>query len=363
MRIPGLNVLFAISILTIGALPRTGDAQIRFGSTLTLTGSGTLVGQNARDGMELARSEINNAGGINGERLEIIYEDIGEQDLKKAVSAAQKFIAIDKVSALFPMITEDAEVIWPIAHRSKIVTMAIYAGGRELTANKSLMFQVSSSDEIFGRVLTDYALKQGKRAACILIEQSAYALSIGNATSDYWKKRTSQAPTVIEYTPGTNDFRSHILKMRTNKCDALFLMTGMNHQGQVLSQIRAINWQPLKLGLDTSDDPNIVAAAGAGMEDLVYVKYLVATPEFKQKFKDRYQREAGVPAALAYDAVQLVSKAISQDGLSVEKLDAALRGIKAYSGASGELTMDADGTRHERQPQLWIFRNGSGQEL
>lgn len=353
--------LLAVASLAFGPLP--SRAQIKFGATLTLTGSGTLVGQNARDGMELARDEINREGGVRGQPLEILYEDFGEQDLKRAVNAAQKFINVDKVSVLFPMITEDAEVIWPLAYQRKLVTMAIYAGGREVTRGKPLMFQVSSSDEVFGRVLSDYAIAKSKRHGCLLVEQSAYAISIGRFTADYWKQHSEQEPLLTEYNPDTVDFKSQLLKMRSNACEAIFLFTSIGRQAMVLNQMQAMKWMPLKLGLDTSEDPNIVDNVSAKLDNLVYVKYLVATPEFQAKFKARYHRDVGVPAALAYDAVRLVSKIIAEHGVDGEKISEGLLSVRNYPGASGQLTIDPDGTRHDRMPELWVFEGGVPRRL
>ena len=354
--------LIAAALCLLISLP-LASAQVKYGSTLTLTGSAALFGQNAREGMELAREEINGAGGGRGKPLEILYEDIGETDLKKAAAAAQKFISIDRVNALFPMITEDAEVIWPIALRSKTVTMAMYAGGKELTQNRALMFQVSSSDEIFGKTLTDYAVSKGIRNGCMLVEESAYSVSIGHATQQYWRSKTGSEAVSLQYAPDTDDFRSYLLKMRAQNCEALFLLTSPNREGTVLSQLHAMHWNPLKLGLDISEDPSIASVAGAGINGLVYVKYLLATPQFKEKFEARYKHEVGAPAALAYDAVHIMSDVINRVGVSANDISKALLAIKEYSGASGVLWFDSDGTRHERVPELWIIKEGKPQKL
>lgn len=354
-----LLLLIGILIFQIG--PAT--AQIKFGSTLTLTGSGASIGQNARDGMELARSEINASGGIAGQPLEIIYEDFGEVDLKRAVSAAQKMIAVDKISVLLPMIVEDAEVLWPLIKRHGLLGMAIFAGTREVTRDRPLMFQVSSSDEALIRALSQHAISQGKQSACMLVEQSSYPLVMAQLTENYWMQATSKKPFAIEYGPSTADFGSLILKLRSSGCTALFLLTSPNFQGTVLRQIQASGWNVLRLGLDISEDPGIRSVAGASIDGLVYAKYLIATPEFENRFHARYNRDVGVPAALGYDAVMIVSKMMRERSTRNEDIAAGLKAAQAYQGASGELSFDADGTRHERQPQLWIFRGGKPEQM
>jgi branched-chain amino acid transport system substrate-binding protein len=350
-------------IVALTLIPAAGFSQVKFGSTLTLTGSGASFGQNAHDGMELARLEINEAGGINGQKLEIVYEDFGETDLKKAVSAAQKLISIDNVNVILPMVTEDAEVIWPIAHRKNIITMAIYAGARELTRGRPLIFQVSSSDEVLARTLVDHAANKGMKSACILAEQSPYFISVAKFAGDYWLTKTNNKPTVVEYNPDTSDFRQLLLKMRSLDCQAVFLFTSTNRQGTVLKQMTEMKWDVLKLGLDISDDPNILKIAGIGAENLVYAKYTIGTQNFRAKFKAHYGKEAGVPSALAYDAVKLLSEVIKQVGLDTLKINEALKAIQNFSGASGKITFDPDGTRHDREAGLWLIEHGSSREI
>src|SRR5690606_9005345 len=47
----------------------------RFGAVLVLSGDGAVYGRSQREGLELARDTLNEAGGINGLPVEIIFED------------------------------------------------------------------------------------------------------------------------------------------------------------------------------------------------------------------------------------------------------------------------------------------------
>ncbi len=181
---PMMRIL-VIAIAVVCNFSREATSQVRFGSTLSLSGSTANYGENARDGMELAREEINSNGGVRGEKLEIVYEDIGDIDLKRAASAAHKLISLDKVSAILPMVTEDAQVVHPIAESSGVITMAVFAGGRDLTRGKRLLYQVSSADEALMRRLADHVASLKIKRGCILAEQGAYALPLANYAKEY----------------------------------------------------------------------------------------------------------------------------------------------------------------------------------
>ena len=65
----------------------------------TLTGSGASTGDQQCKGMEVALKEINDAGGVQGHRLEtIVYDDAGSPEA--AVSAVTRLIESDGVSVI-----------------------------------------------------------------------------------------------------------------------------------------------------------------------------------------------------------------------------------------------------------------------
>ena len=69
---------------------------IKLGAILPLTGPSAATGQDMKDGYELAREQINAAGGANGAPSEVIYED-DQNDPATAVAAWEKLVSSDKV--------------------------------------------------------------------------------------------------------------------------------------------------------------------------------------------------------------------------------------------------------------------------
>jgi len=73
-----------------------GDAPIKIGVLLPLSGSQANFGEMEKNSYELAKTEINNAGGINGRMIEFVYEDdLGKPDVGR--SGAEKLINVDNV--------------------------------------------------------------------------------------------------------------------------------------------------------------------------------------------------------------------------------------------------------------------------
>ena len=94
-------------------------APYKFGAVLSLTGTNAFYGEFGKYGIDLAIEDLNNAGGINGRSVQVIYED-SAGDKGKAATATQKLIGVDAVDALFTITTPMGGAIAPIAEENKI---------------------------------------------------------------------------------------------------------------------------------------------------------------------------------------------------------------------------------------------------
>ena len=65
-----------------------------------ITGPASYIGLGGRDGANLAVKEINAAGGVNGRKISIVFDDDGHSPTK-AVAAVKKLIDQDQVFAIF----------------------------------------------------------------------------------------------------------------------------------------------------------------------------------------------------------------------------------------------------------------------
>ena len=93
-------VLCALSSQTLAADPGVTQDTITIGAFGPITGPAAYIGLGGRDGANLAIKEINAAGGINGRKLTMIFEDDGHSPTK-ALAAVKKLVEQDQVFAIF----------------------------------------------------------------------------------------------------------------------------------------------------------------------------------------------------------------------------------------------------------------------
>ena len=121
----------ALGLVAAGfPMPAVHAAEpIRIGGVLPFSGGLELFGNQARIGMDLAVTEINDAGGILGRPVEVLYED-NKTDPKTSVERATTLIRRDQVLAIAGPITSNArDAMMPTMSRMK--TPLLYATNYE----------------------------------------------------------------------------------------------------------------------------------------------------------------------------------------------------------------------------------------
>lgn len=95
-----LRNALAIAALLAATPAYHASAQdvIKIGSSLGLTGYGSLTDGHWRDGLELAIAAVNAKGGVLGKKLELVYED-NKSTPQEAVVVYRKMMSEDKVVA------------------------------------------------------------------------------------------------------------------------------------------------------------------------------------------------------------------------------------------------------------------------
>ena len=114
--------LFLVFALLISGCIKKEPETYKVGAILPLSGSGANYGKWEKQGVDLAVDEINQAGGINGKKIEIIFED-SKSLPKDGVSAMNKLSSVDKVPVAIAGISSVVLACAPVADQYKVVLL------------------------------------------------------------------------------------------------------------------------------------------------------------------------------------------------------------------------------------------------
>src|SRR5215510_15885760 len=110
-----------VGLVAIGLGAGAAEAQevIKLGNLVDLTGPTSDQGKDIAQGRIDAVQYINEKGGVNGKKLELISVEYGFQP-PRAVAAYKKFVEEDKVLLVLGYGTPDTEALRPYITKDKV---------------------------------------------------------------------------------------------------------------------------------------------------------------------------------------------------------------------------------------------------
>lgn len=325
----------------------TGDT-VKIGFVGPLTGEAASYGEPMKQGVELAVSQINANGGVNGKQVEVIYED-GKCTGKDAVSAAQKLVSVDKVSFIIGAgCSGETIAMAPIVEAAKVLTLSPVSSNATISTIGDYIFRNHPSDNEAGKAIADLVLKATNNAA-VIAEQTDYAQGIKNVFVDKYTAAGGTLAVNESFTTGTTDFRSLVSKVKASGVTAIFV------DAQTEASFIKIATQMKDLGVTaqiytaylTGDNIKKEAKLLNGMiaVDLPNIQTQGKASQFTADFKTMFGKDANYPyfAAAAYDATYILTDGIKKDGYNSTKVKDYLYGIKEYNGAAGTYHFDENG--------------------
>lgn len=356
-------------LVWLGACERKksdGQKEIAIGAILPLTGDGAKYGESARNAVELALSELNAAGGINGVPVRVIFED-SEGVPQKGVSAFQKLRTLDHVPAVIGGLFSSVTLaIAPIAERSQVVILSPTSSNPKITDAGDYIFRNCASDLFEGQVMAEAArAKLGISTVGILRINNDYGVGI----TDVFRERFTAAGGKIlaeeVFQQGDTNLRAQVTKLGAldPKPDAIYLV-GYKELGQALKQCAELGIKAQFLSTVMFEDPEILKIAGSAAEGVIYSARAYdaeskdpTIQKFVKSYKQRYGGTPDIFAALAYDSMRILALAMKTGGTSAAGIKDALYKIKDFPGACGSTSFDKNGD--VTQPAfLKTVRNG-----
>lgn len=131
------HILLIMALAVSGCAGLTGQSgdqgPIKIGALVPLSGPSSQGGESMRNAFELAATQINDAGGVDGRQIELIFEDTGG-DPQKGVTAAKKLIEQDQVWGIAGLFTSGvALAVAPVAMEASVPLVVTVAAAPDIT--------------------------------------------------------------------------------------------------------------------------------------------------------------------------------------------------------------------------------------
>ncbi len=339
--------IFLISIsLLQGIQTYAQKPELRIGFIAPLSGDLSDIGASTREGAELAVEQANAGGGlfIGGRAYTVVLliRD-GQSRPETAVDAAQELINREHVSAIIgPPVSGTAIPVARLADRSRVPMITQVATVPEVTKGMRYVFRVCYTDDFQGKVLARFVRERlsAGTAAVLYDVAGAYNKTVAEIFAAGFREAGGRIVAEETYTTGTQDFRSHLLRIKSRSPDVLFLPNYAADLRIQLDQIRELKLQAQIVGTDTMsfrDEANIAKSEGAYFSTHFSPEIPeAAVQDFARLYQKRFNRTVTVGGVLTYDAFGLLFDALKRAGrIDPEAVAEALRSTLRYEGVTG----------------------------
>jgi branched-chain amino acid transport system substrate-binding protein len=364
-----LSIAIAISmILSVACVQKGGDTNgttaptgdgVKVGVYGDTTGATSSFGQSTKNGIQLAFEEINAAGGVNGKKLEMVFED-DQGTPEKAKTVISKLISQDKVVAVLGEVaSSNSLAAAPVAQEAKIPMITPSSTNPKVTEVGDYISRVCFIDPFQGSVMAKFAANtlKAKTAAILGDNSSDYSKGLTKFFEEEFTKLGGKVITKQTYAQKDQDFKGQLTQMRDQKPDVIYIPGYYGEVGIIARQARELGMTMPLLGGDGWDSPELWKLGGASLKNAYISNHYSAdnpAPEIQNFVKNYTAKFKVAPdslAALAYDSAKVLADAIQRaGGTDSAKLKDAISATKEFPGVTGKITLD--GSRNAIKPAV-----------
>ncbi|HSM92624.1 MAG TPA: ABC transporter substrate-binding protein [Anaeromyxobacteraceae bacterium] len=344
-----LLLLSAFLGLTAAAPASAAGEPIKIGALLAVTGPASFLGAPEARTLALLVEQQNAKGGIDGHPIQLLVKDTGGSP-EKAVSFAKQLIDEEQVFAIIgPATSGETMQVKAIAEGGR--TILISCAAAELIVNPVAphVFNVAPKDRYAAEMIFQRMKKMGIRKIGLLSSNTGF----GKAGKEQVEKAAPAAGVQIVanevYDKAATDLTAEVTKLKAAGVEAIVNWSIEPAQAIVIKNARQIGLRvPI---FQSSGFANIQYArtAGAAAEGVMFPASRIVVADalpakhpqkpvvsgYKQAYEAKYKEDVSTFGGHAWDAFQILARAVKEAGLDRAKARAAIENMKGYVGTAG----------------------------
>ena len=339
--------------------------SIRIGFNAPLTGFAAADGNSALVGAQLAVEQVNAAGGIDGNDIElVVYDD--QASPKEAAPLAVKMTTQDEVTAgISGSYSGSTRAAATIFQENGVPYISAYAVHPDITRAGDHVFRTSFMGEVQGRAGAKLIgeMMGLKRVALITLNNDfgkSLATGFKERAADFGIEITGESA----YSIKDREFGPIVSKVKADNPDAIYASGYFFTAGPLVRQIRAAGIAAPVIGQEGYDSQKFIEIAGPDAEGVIITTSLDrdSSNPITQAFIKGFEDKAGYPtdmvAASAHTAVLVMAEALNKAGAGDR---AALRDAIAESSvdaSTGHISFNALG-EVKKDVQIQVVKDGA----
>lgn len=303
--------------------PATAAAPLKLGMLLSLSGDLARYGRSMQDSTSLLVETVNSCRGVTGQAVQLFLED--DQSNATAGKAAMTRLANNQVGAVIGAIgSEVSNATVDLAVKNQIVQISPASANAILTQRalkgqfKGYWFRTMPPEHLQGEALARLAQQQNLKTVKILAIDNDYGNSIIQAFTETAKQLGNPAPLqVIRYSPYASIYSIDLMSAFSEQPDAVLVVAQPELGGDLLKAAfesgiwsggtkvllsASMRTDGLAKRVGISPDGGYNASNSWGIS----LSSSSALPQFRELYKQRFDRELGLYDPNTWDAAAVI---------------------------------------------------------
>lgn len=345
------TLLLYTALLVVSAQSVTADIQI--GTVGPVTGQYAEFGEQMARGAAMAVKDINEAGGIGGERLVLAVVD-DACDPRQAVIAAEAMVSAGAVFVAGHFCSKASIPASAVYAENEILQMSPASTEPALTENAAAqgwttIMRICGRDDEQGKAAgAMLADRYAERRIAIIHDDTAYGIDLATAAKQALNQRGIFESVFADYATGAADFLTLVDKLIAAEIGVVFIGGHPIDIARIIRTARDGGFRPKLVGGDALiADEFWRIADGAGEGAIFTFEPAPRQSPAANELVERFRAEGYEPAGFTlytYAAVEAWAKAANATGsINATAVAERLKSGETISTVIGEVAFDAKG--------------------
>ena len=349
-----MATMMAMSVAACGGADGSAkggdDSTFIIGSMGPTSGANASYGTSVKNGAQIAVDEINEAGGINGTKFELKFED-DQADAGVAANAYSKLYS-DNMDALLGATTSNScQAVNKLAQKDNILMVTPSGSTKDITEPDNV-FRICFTDPLQGEKIADLVTDSlGYKNIAVLYDVSSdYGVGVHDAFVKQVEAKGGKIVSDQSFTSGDKDFNTQLTSIKSAKPDVIFVPGYYQEASFILTQAKQLGINTPFVGSDGWDGVTTQLGTNANIANgAIFLSPFFSADSaenvknFVAKYQEAYKAVPDQFAADAYDGVYAIAKAYEKAGS--KDTNALIKAMKEIEvdGVTGKFSFDETG--------------------
>jgi len=341
------------------------EPPLKIGFVGGLTGRVADLGVAGRDGVILTVEDINQSGGINGRKVELVIKD-DRQDASSVKQAIRELSKEDAIAIIGPMTSSMAVAAQSSLNAARIITISPTVTTDQLSGLDDFFLRVtaplsSKAEQLASHVINKLNLK--KIAVIYDVSNRAYTDTWFNCFAGALQENGGQITIAEEFTSQPDTYFLPIAeRILETEPDGVLLLSNAIDTALLAQQIRKLESEVALFASEWSFTTDLISFGGRPVNGMTaFLSFNASSQEahylvFKDKFTKRFGYAPSFATVLAHDAASFLFAGLKKNPTR-NGLKEALLNLGQLSGLQSNIKIDKYGDV-EREAFLTVIENG-----